>query len=186
MLIAERHLSQNRFSRPGTPIDPIKSIIVHYVGNPGQSADRVRDYFDGLKTQDAADAKPDRSASAHYVVGLRGEIIQCIPENEVAYHCGAANYTPWAREYFGEYCTNPRKSPNLCTLGIELCHKPTNGQLSIVTLSACRELIRDICRRHNFNTPRNVVFRHYDITGKDCPRWFVAHPEDWQSFIDSI
>ena len=184
MLIAEMHLSRNQFSRPGRALDPLKAVIVHFVGYPGQAADRVRAYFESLKTQDAADKVPDRSASAHYVVGFRGEIIQCIPEGEVAYHCGGI-YTPWAREYFGDYCKNP-SSPNRCTLGIEMCHKDASGKPSIVTLSAARELIRDIFRRHKITAPRTALFRHYDITGKDCPRWFVSHPEAWQDFIDSI
>jgi N-acetylmuramoyl-L-alanine amidase len=184
MLIAEMHLTPNRFSRPGKMLDPLKAVIVHYVGNPGQSAERVRAYFEGLKDQNAADAKPDRSASAHYVVGFRGEIIQCIPEREVAYHCGGV-YTPWAREWFGDYCTDPSKSPNRCTIGIELCHALPDGRPSIVTLSSARELIRDICLRHKLS-PRAAVFRHYDITSKDCPKWFVAHPDAWQDFLLSI
>lgn len=179
------HLTRNQFSRPGRALDPLKAVIVHYVGNSGQAADRVRAYFEGLKTQNAADSTPDRSASAHYVIGFRGEIIQCIPENEVAYHCGGI-YTPWAREYFGEYCTNPRKSPNLCTIGIELCHKDATGQPSIVTLSSARELIRDIFQRNKIHSPMTALFRHYDVTGKDCPKWFVAHPDAWLDFIDSI
>lgn len=30
------------------------------------------------------------------------------------------------------------------------------------------------------------IIRHYDITGKICPKYFVDYPEKWQEFIDSL
>ena len=61
----------------------VKNIVIHYVGNPGTSAKATRNYFDGLADQDAQ--KEGVSSSSHFVVGLDGEVIQCIPIDEVAY-----------------------------------------------------------------------------------------------------
>jgi hypothetical protein len=27
----------------------------------------------------------------------------------------------------------------------------------------------------------HVIARHYDITGKECPVWFVDHEDEWDS-----
>ena len=38
-----------------------------------------RNYFENLRTTQ------ERMASAHFIIGLEGEIIQCVPLNEIAY-----------------------------------------------------------------------------------------------------
>ena len=30
------------------------------------------------------------------------------------------------------------------------------------------------------------IIRHYDVTGKVCPKYFVEHPGEWSTFLDSI
>jgi N-acetylmuramoyl-L-alanine amidase len=187
--IADAQLSKNQFSRPGVPLDRVMAIVVHYLGNPGQGPRGARDYWEGLKTQDAADKNPDVSASAHYVVGFKGEVLLAIPEEEKAYHCGGASYTSTAQAFFGIYCS-PQSSPNRVTIGVELCHADTTGRPSIVTRSAARELVRDLCQRHGLD-PKRDLWRHWDITGPKangviCPKWFVEHPDDWAAFIASI
>ncbi|MBC8547964.1 N-acetylmuramoyl-L-alanine amidase, partial [Clostridiaceae bacterium NSJ-31] len=49
MNIKEQLIRVNPYSRPGTKIRPTK-VIVHYVGNPGSTAQNNRDYFDNLAT----------------------------------------------------------------------------------------------------------------------------------------
>ena len=31
-------------------------------------------------------------------------------------------------------------------------------------------------------TDTEDVIRHYDVTGKDCPKYYVEHPEAWDAF----
>lgn len=78
-------LDVNEYSRPGTPLNEIKGIVIHYIGNPGTSAQANRDYFQELK--DAHLTK----ASSHFIVGLEGEIIQCIPTSEISYASNERN-----------------------------------------------------------------------------------------------
>ena len=66
-------LAQNRYSRPGTNLKKVKNIFVHYTANPGTSAEQNRSYFANLAETG------ERSASAHFIIGYDGEIIQCIP-----------------------------------------------------------------------------------------------------------
>ena len=65
-------LDVNPYSRPGTTIDEIHGIVIHYTANPGSTAQENRDYFNGLKDSH------ETEASSNFVVGLEGEIIQCV------------------------------------------------------------------------------------------------------------
>jgi N-acetyl-anhydromuramyl-L-alanine amidase AmpD len=56
-------------ARTGILLDDIKNIVIHYVGNPNTSAKNNRDYFN----------KPSTGVSSHFIVGLGGEVIQCVP-----------------------------------------------------------------------------------------------------------
>ena len=69
-------LQRNPYSRPGIKRSEINDIVVHYVANPGTSAVQNRNYFNNLAEQTGE--KPV-SASSHYIIGIDGEIIQCIP-----------------------------------------------------------------------------------------------------------
>ena len=79
-------LDVNPYSRPGTQSSGITGIVIHYTANPGSSAQDNRDYFNGL--QDSHETQ----VSSNFVVGLDGEIIQCVPTWEVAYASNDRNY----------------------------------------------------------------------------------------------
>ena len=58
-------LTVNPWSRPGTPLEEIQGVVIHYVGNPNTTAEANRNYFESLSsgetdtcllyTSDAAD-----------------------------------------------------------------------------------------------------------------------------------
>ena len=99
-------LDVNEYSRPGIPLKKIKGVVVHYTANPGSTAAENRNYFEGLK--DSHETK----VSSHFVIGIEGEIVQCIPSSEIAY---ASN------------------SRNDDTLSIECCHKDETGEFTQAT-----------------------------------------------------
>ena len=150
---------------------------MHWVANPGSSARANRNYFENLRRQ-SLDAPNARFASAHFIVGLDGEVIQCIPVDEMAYHVGAKIYTPVALGDLGHY-------PNTCTNGIELCHPDASGKFTAATLDAASSLAAELCNRHRLN-PATGIWRHFDVTGKDCPKWFVANPDAYSDFKQSV
>ena len=84
--ITELFLSKNQYSRPGNALVQVKGIVIHYVANAGSSAVDNRNYYESLKdgTQNAAE-------SSHFIIGLEGELVQCIPLSEVACASGARN-----------------------------------------------------------------------------------------------
>lgn len=147
MNIIEKLLSINPFSRPGTKLKNIKNIVIHWVGNAGSSALGNRNYFESLKDKGIY-------ASAHYIIGLNGEIIRCIPEDEMAYHAGNWNI-------------------NCNSIGIENCHPDWGGKFNDNTYNSLVELIVDICKRYGLN--ENAIIRHYDVTGKVCPKYYVEN-----------
>ena len=146
-------LDINEYSRPGIPLEEIKGIVIHYTANPGSTAQNNRDYFEGLK--DSHETK----VSSHFVVGIEGEIIQCIPSSEIA------------------YASNSRNSD---TLSIECCHTDETGKFTEATYTSLVRLTGWLCYR--FNLTSQDVIRHYDVTGKICPKYFVDHPAAWEQF----
>jgi N-acetylmuramoyl-L-alanine amidase len=177
MHIARELLTVNPFSRPGKNITGIKALVIHWTGNAGSTARQNRDYFESLKGQSLSDPAA-RYASAHFIVGIRGEIIQCIPTEEMAYHVGAKQYTPEALGSLGHY-------PNNCTIGIELCHPTGEGYFTPETEFAAAELCALLCLQAGIDPFRNI-WTHHAITGKYCPRWFVDYPDRFEDFIQSV
>ena len=139
MTIQEMFLTPNKYSRPQIPLKEVKKIAVHYVGNPNTSALANRNYFENCK-------EGGRYVSSHYIVGLKGEVIQCIPLNE------------WS------YCTN---QANGYTISIETCHPKSNGIFNDSTYVSLCELCAMLLKKFNLTT--NDLIRHYQITGKQCP-----------------
>ncbi|MGN0665337.1 MAG: N-acetylmuramoyl-L-alanine amidase [Huintestinicola sp.] len=157
MKITEMLLTPNKYSRPGIRLERVTKIAVHYVGNPRSTAKNNRDYFENLKDTH------ERYVSAHFVIGLEGEIIQCIPLDE------------WS------YCTN---QANGCSISIECCHPDSTGKFNRATEDSLAELCAYLCDK--FGLTADDVIRHYDVTGKHCPLWYVSHPEDFESFKDRV
>ena len=72
-------LDVNAYSRPGIETEGINGIVIHYTANPGSTAQENRDYFNDLQYTHTTEA------SSNFIIGLEGEIIQCVPTWEVAY-----------------------------------------------------------------------------------------------------
>ncbi|MEG0228210.1 MAG: peptidoglycan recognition family protein [Lachnospiraceae bacterium] len=146
-------LDVNEYSRPGLKSGKINGIVIHYTANPGATAQQNRDYFQGLK--DSHETK----VSSHFIVGLDGEIIQCIPTWEIA------------------YASNKR---NEDTVSMECCHPDTSGKFNDQTYRSMVQLTAWLCKK--FDLTEKDVIRHYDITGKICPKYFVDHENAWEAF----
>ena len=159
MEIQERLLTINPYSRSGEKQGTIKNIIVHWVGNAKSTAIANRNYFESLKDSHKT------YASSHYIIGLNGEIIRCIPENEVAFHAGS-------------------HSMNRKSIGIENCHPDWEGKFNEATYNSLVELCADICKRYNLGI--DAIIRHYDVTGKECPRYYVRNEQEWIKFKNDV
>ena len=143
-------LTVNPYSRPGTALEKVNGIVIHYTANPGATAIANRNYFENLKDTHTT------KASSHFVVGLEGEIVQCIPTAEIA------------------YASNDRNSD---TISIECCYKNEDGSFEQATYNSVIKLTAWLCAKFGL-TSENVI-RHYDVTGKLCPLYYVEHEDAW-------
>lgn len=150
-------LTVNPYSRPGTETDKITGIVVHYTANPGASAIDNRNYFENLKDNHKT------STSSNFIIGLDGEIIQCVPTWEVAYASNERNHD---------------------TVSIECCHPDESGVFTKDTYQSMVQLCAWLCMKFDLNA--DDVIRHYDVTGKNCPKYFVENEEAWESFQNDI
>jgi N-acetylmuramoyl-L-alanine amidase len=186
MNIIKDFLTVNQYSRSGyTRLDTL-AVVLHWVENAKTSAKMNRDYFESLKTGLIVNGTY-RYASTQYLVGLQGEIIQTMPENEISYNCGGGKYTPFAKTFFGEKYTNLPYSPSYATIGIEFCHVDWDGTYSEATLKSAIELTASIFKNNKSLTdPMTQIIRHFDVTGKNCPKWFIDHPDDFLNFKQQV
>lgn len=150
-------LDVNEYSRPGIALKQVNAIVVHYTANPGSTAQQNRDYFNNLQVSHTA------KVSSHFVIGIDGEVVQCIPTKEMA------------------YASHPRNSD---TLAIECCHKAEDGAFTKETYDSLVKLTAYLCDKYNL-TGENVI-RHYDVSGKKCPLYYVEHPEEWEEFKKDV
>ena len=76
------------------------------------------------------------------------------------------------------YASNTRNSD---TVSIEVCHPDETGEFSPVTYDRTVELTAWLCREFRLDPSQDVI-RHYDVTGKICPKYYVDNPEAWDDF----
>ena len=150
-------LTPNEYSRPQIPIESVQYIAIHYTANPGSTAQDNRDYFNGLQYSGQTEA------SSNFIVGLDGEIIQCVPTWEIA------------------YASNER---NADTVSIEVCHPDETGKFTDATYRSLVQLTAWLCVK--FDLKEDQIIRHYDVTGKNCPKYFVENEDAWEMFKDNV
>lgn len=156
--ITEEFLDVNQYSRPGIALSTNPEyVVIHYTANPGSTAEQNRNYFENLKDTG------ETYASAQFVIGLEGEIIQCVPCNEMA------------------YCSN---SLNDRCISIEMCHPDDTGNFNDATYNNCVYLVAQLMNYYHLDMDH--LIRHYDVTGKNCPKYFVEHEDRWEVFKDFV
>jgi N-acetylmuramoyl-L-alanine amidase len=154
--------------RDGFRLREVRAIVMHWTANTDKGAHAManRNYFN----------LGSRYASAHYVVDDHS-IIQCLPDNEVAYHVGAKRYEPAGRALMAGTGLNP----NYYTLGIEMCVNKDGDWEKTYRYAA--ELAAFLLLK--YSPPEPTLLRHFDITGKDCPKMMIT-PEPWQAFRNLV
>lgn len=156
-------------------LERVTAIIIHWTANTRKGAGAManRNYFN------SSPKTPDGKlifASAHYCVDSTS-IVQCLPEDEVAYHVGSSKpYKPEGLRIMGN-----SKSPNNVTVGIEMCVNE-DGNFTI-TRSQTIELTRYLAQKYNIS--KQNVLRHFDITGKDCPKMMLDNIV-WEQFRNEV
>lgn len=152
--VKEDLLPVNEYSRCGDKLTQVNAVVIHYVGNPNTTAWQNRSYFENLATSG------ETSASSNLIVGLEGEALLCVPLDEVA------------------YCSNDR---NHDTVSIEFCHPAADGKPTQETYDTLVKLTAWLCDLYGLDAQEDVI-RHYDVTSKQCPMYFVENEAAWTQF----
>lgn len=155
--IREDFLTVSEYNRPGTKLASVKNIFVHYTANPGTSAAQNRSYFENLGQTH------ERAASAHFIIGYEGEIVQCIPLDEEAYAVVERN---------GD------------SISIECCYLEKDGSFTQETYDSLVEMLAWLTDKYDLE-PQDIL-RHYDCGGKKCPLYYVEHEDAWQKLLDDV
>lgn len=144
--IDEQYITSPSLARSGKSLTAIRDVVIHYVGNPGTTAQQNRDYFN----------TPTTTVSSHFIIGLDGEIIQTMPLHEMS------------------YATNWRNND---TISIEVTHPDASGKFTEASYDALVRLTAWLL--HSANLSSDNVIRHYDVTGKLCPLYYVENEDAW-------
>ena len=107
-------------------------------------------------------ASVNEKKSVHYIVDDY-DIVEIIPPTYKSY--GTSN---------GEY--------NTSYIQIEMCHADASGKISDKTLDNVVWLCRKLIKEYKLTK----VIRHFDVTGKMCPLWYVNHYDEWEKLVKRI
>ena len=152
-------------------VSKIKYIVWHYTANDGDTDESNAKFF---KT-------PNRKASAHYFVD-DDSITISVPDTYVAWSVGGSrysNYKTTGGASLYKVCTNTN------SINIELCDTVKNGKYDVTeaTLANAIDLTRSLMKKYNI--PISNVIRHFDVTGKQCPAYYVNNTV-WNSVKNRI
>ena len=99
-------------------------------------------------------------ASSHFVCDLDGKIYSYVPMSRIA------------------YTTN---SANSYSIGIECATTGSDDHYTDEEYKSMVKLGAWLCQYYGLD-PRKDFIRHYDITKKVCPRYFVNNSAKWEQF----
>ena len=171
--IKYEYININEYSRPGIRNNGIDGIVMHYTANNGGTARNHKNYFNNLK---------GTYASAQLFIDDI-EALCIIPLNEVAYHANEiSKYNADGSRYRPLY--SKIGNANYSTIGVEMC-LDKNGNITEKTFQNTVKAVKELIAKYP-NVTRNKIWRHYDVTGKNCPAPWVAKPSELERFKDAV
>jgi hypothetical protein len=140
LIIKQDFLPKGHLSRSGRPLSNPTSVTLHWIGPfPRQRVQDPRNWH--LRGSDGNGV----AASYHYIV-KDNDVLQCIPDGEVAWHAGGAG--------------------NFSSIGIGIIPMNTTGQFSDDTIETLKKLLARF--------PNLPLKRHWDWRDdRDCPRYYT-------------
>lgn len=145
----------------------IKYIVIHYTGNDGDHDEGNGEYFHDRIVK----------ASAHYFVD-DDSVTQTVPDDFVAWSVGGNKWKDCDKtgggKLHGIAC-------NTNTLNIEMCDTKRDGVIMATetTMKNTAELCKSLMKKYNIDVDH--VIRHFDVTGKYCPAYFMNETA-WSNF----
>jgi len=163
------YINKNKYTRPGTKLNSVKGIIIHWTANPGASAANHQKYF--------GNGAGGRYASAHIFVDAK-EALCIVPLDEVTYQANDVQKYVNGKAYRGASAKFGQNA-NLTAIGVEMCVEK-NGTISSVVEEKTVQVVADLCKK--FGLKETDIYRHYDVTGKSCPTPFISDSSRFTNF----
>lgn len=171
--IKYEYININEYSRPGIRNNGIDGIIMHYTANKGGTARNHKNYFNNLK---------GTYASAQLFIDDI-EALCIIPLNEVAYHANEiSKYNADGSRYRPLY--SKIGNANYSTIGVEMC-LDKNRNITEKTFQNAVKAVKELIAIYPHIT-REKIWRHFDVTGKNCPAPWVSKPSELERFKDAV
>lgn len=141
----------------------IDTLIVHDTETPGVSeAKTIVNWFQNPRSQ----------VSAHYVIGKRGELVQCVPDERRAWHAGPSKFE--GREKINDF-----------SIGIELVNAQTGSDpFTEAQYRTLALLTADLVTRWQIPLGRIVGHRH--VTNYPKIKRDPADNFDWARYFDDV
>ena len=132
-------------------------IAWHYTGASGvKGINTINNWFNSINRGEQG----KKYASSHFVCDLDGTIYTYVPMSRIAWTTNSANYYS-----IGIECATIGKDD----------HYTDEEYVSMVKLGAW------LAQYYGLD-PRKDFIRHYDVTKKICPRYFVNNSSKWKPF----
>ncbi len=132
-------------------------IAWHYTGASGvKGINTINNWFNSINRGEQG----KKYASSHFVCDLDGTIYTYVPMSRIAWTTNSANYYS-----IGIECATTGKDD----------HYTDEEYVSMVKLGAW------LAQYYGLD-PRKDFIRHYDVTKKICPRYFVNNSSKWKQF----
>ncbi|WP_407708520.1 N-acetylmuramoyl-L-alanine amidase [Bacillus altitudinis] len=174
MQLIKDYVKVNKYTRPKMKLLGVKGIVIHWTATPNATPKNERDYFNGTAIADKT------FASAHIFVD-RKEARLIIPLDEVAYHANDKPSKVTKLKATASYYKGG--NANLTSIGVEMCVEK-NGTIHPDTIDNAVEVVADLCKKYGLS--ENDIYRHYDVSGKNCPAPFVSDPKKFVAFKSDV
>lgn len=155
--IKSRLIENSEMSRTKENIREIYKIVLHHAPLKNKSAIKNRNYINNLKYQD------EKFCSYHYIIDFNGEIINIIPENELALHTKILEF-----DYH--------------SIGIAICYKDDYlDRIPQIVQNSLKELSFYLLKKYNLDRHYDLI-RCYDLINKRSPVFFVDNQYNFLDF----
>ena len=210
MDVIKAHIPKGHPNRPGTKLSALKAIVIHYTQNDNPGAtDTMNVKYIGRKyvkkenkSFESDGVTPFRFGSAHVFCDM-DSVTEAIPLDEVAWGCGDKNYKGGYQRIAEKVF---KRRQNFETISVEICNNdaiknsPEDWEKAVAN---AMQWVIIFLQEYNLKVdftgsiyPQAVeeapeagkilLLRHYDITGKICPKPFVYQPKEWEKFIKEV
>lgn len=152
-------------------VNAIRYLVFHYTGNDGDNDANNAAYYRDNAVQ----------ASAHYFVD-DDSITQSVQDTVVAWAVGGKKWNDCAKTGGGKlygFVTNSN------SLSIEMCDTKRDGTLMATEATLENAVALGRMLMEKYNIPIERVVRHFDVTGKHCPAYFMDE-EKWAAFKERL